>query len=244
MSFSSPSPLLLPDDNRRALRQVVRGCRKAALATLMAGPGEGEAAPYVSLVTVATDHDLSPILLLSGLADHTRNLDADARVSLLFDRTDGHANPQSGPRVTVSGRARRCADRRLADRFLALHPAAAQYAGFGDFSVWRVEATRAHFVGGFGRAVWFDAPFGLAPEATMALAAAEPAVLAEYDGSVWEGGEARVAAFDADGCDLVLGDGIVRVAFAEPMRDVGEARAALAAALARVGLACGVPPTF
>ena len=145
----------LPADNRRALRLVVRGRRKASLATLMGG------APYCSLVTVAVERDLSVLLLLSGLSDHTRNIQADARVSLLFDATDGLANPQTGPRVTMIGTASRTEDRDARDRFLAIHPGARLYAGFGDFAVWRVAPDRAHFVGGFGRAVWFDHPFGM-----------------------------------------------------------------------------------
>ncbi|TAN67708.1 MAG: pyridoxamine 5'-phosphate oxidase family protein, partial [Magnetospirillum sp.] len=82
----------LPANNRLALRRVARGQRKAALATSLDGR------PYVSLVTVAFDHDLSPVLLLSRLADHTRNLLADPRAALLLDGTQGHANPQTGPR--------------------------------------------------------------------------------------------------------------------------------------------------
>lgn len=157
----------LPENNRLALRQVARGCRKAGLATLLDG------APYASLATTVLDHDLAPILLLSSLADHTRNLMADSRVSLLLDGTDGHPNPQTGPRVSLTGRAeRRDGDGRLKARFLAAHPGAALYAGFADFAIWRVIPERAHFVGGFGRAVWFDAPFGLDPAVTAALAEA------------------------------------------------------------------------
>lgn len=145
----------LPADNRKALRQVARSARKGVLSTLMGG------APYASLVTLSFDHDLSPILLLSGLADHTRNLVQDSRCAVLLDGTDGLDNPQTGPRVTLMGAAHAVEDPRLKARFLARHPGAARYAGFGDFSIYRIAVERAHFVGGFARAVWFDAPFGL-----------------------------------------------------------------------------------
>lgn len=228
----------LPADNRLALRRVMRSARKAALATLMEGSG---GAPYVSLVTVALDHDLSPVLLLSGLSDHTRNLTGDARLSLLFDGTEGHANPQTGPRVTVVGTARPDPDARLAARFLAHHPAAAQYAGFGDFAFWRVEVARAHFVGGFGRAVWFKAPLGLQPEAARAMAEAEGAILAHMnehhfealdrmahrllglDGTGW-----RMAGIDPDGCDLMLGERFARLAFDTVIDGPEAARSVLA----------------
>ena len=221
--LASPASAL-PADNRLALRRVARACRKAMLASL-----ESEGAPYASLVTVALDHDLAPILLLSGLADHTRNLAADPRASLLFDGTEGHANPQTGPRVTLSGLARRVDDQRLKARFLARHPGAAQYAGFGDFAIWRVEPARAHFVGGFGRAVWFEAPFGLPPAVTGALAAAEAGIVAEINAGhaglldllahaqCGETGEGwRMVAIDPDGCDLALGERFARLAFPAP----------------------------
>lgn len=220
-------PDQLPDDNRLALRRVARACRKASLATVLADSG---GAPYVSLVTVAFDHDLAPLLLLSGLSDHTRNLVADNRCSLLLDGTDGHANPQTGPRVTLTGRAARVADDdgRLRARFLARHPGAALYAGFGDFALWRVAPDRAHFVGGFGRAVWFPAPFGLRPEALVALGAAEPALIARANAALaGRLGAWRVAAVDADGADLTDGQQARRVAFPRMAESADDALAAL-----------------
>ncbi len=213
----------LPDDNRHALRGVVRSCRKAALATCLDGGG---GAPYVSLVTVAFDLDLSPILLLSKLADHTRNLGGDPRASLLLDGTDGHPNPQTGPRVTLTGTIAPDDTPRLRDRFLAIHPAASLYAGFGDFAIWRMTATRAHFVGGFGRAVWFDAPFGLAPVWVAAFLAGQTdmldqlnhrhaAALAARDGGGWQ-----VTGVDPDGFDLHSGDRVDRIPAPRPMADL------------------------
>lgn len=210
----------LPANNRHALRLVARACRKGALASLLA---DGSGAPYASLVTVAFDHDLSPILLLSGLADHTRNIAADPRVSLLLDGTDGHPNPQTGPRVTLMGMVERTDDGRLRDRFLARHPGAGRYAGFGDFGFWRVRLSRAHFVGGFGRAVWFDAPFGLEPALCAALAAAEADLLDE-----------RVVAADADGCDLACADGVRRIPFPTPVDGADGLKTAVAATQKKV----------
>lgn len=211
-------PAELPKDNKLALRRVARACRKATLATVLAGDG----APYASLVTVALDHDLSPILLLSGLSDHSRNIASDPRVSLLFDGTDGHANPQTGPRVTLMGRARRDDDPRLRDRFLARHPGAALYADFADFGFWRVEAERAHFVGGFGRAVWVAAPFGLDQALGRDLAAAEASVrgLVLPDGG-------QVVGWDQDGIDVIQNDASIRIAFAPPVPDLATARKTL-----------------
>ena len=109
-------------DMVRAIRELVRGRDRAALATAL--PVEGGAWPYASLVLVAVDHDLSPVLLLSELAEHTKAIAADGRVSLLFDGTEGLQQPLTGTRVTLLGRAERSSDERLARRFLARHPEA------------------------------------------------------------------------------------------------------------------------
>ncbi|MDO8605891.1 MAG: pyridoxamine 5'-phosphate oxidase family protein [Phaeospirillum sp.] len=212
----------LPDNNRHALRRVARGLRKASLATSLAASPDGR--PYVSLVTVAFDHDLSPILLLSRLADHTRNLLADPRAALLLDGTEGHANPQTGPRVTLVGTAVEDDEPRLKARFLALHPGAALYAGFADFSIWRLRLERAHFVAGFGRAVWFDAP--LVPEAE-AMAACEAALVAEVNAGR-AGDDGLLLGIDADGCDLAAAAGILRLAFSCPVDGEARARGVLA----------------
>ena len=73
------------DEMSRTARDLVRSLDRAALATAL--PVQGGAWPYASLVLVAVDHDLSPILLLSDLAEHTKAIAADSRVSLLFDGT-------------------------------------------------------------------------------------------------------------------------------------------------------------
>lgn len=131
-------------------RRLMRGCGRGALATSLSG------APYASLVLVAADLDASPLLLLSDLAQHGRNIAFDPRVSLLLDATEGHPDPLAGPRLTVLGQAEAVADRRLLARFTARHPASAGYAGFADFRLYRVAVERGHLVAGFGRIEWID----------------------------------------------------------------------------------------
>src|SRR6516225_8623841 len=84
-------------------RPLARRCTRAALATSLNG------APYASLVLLAVDLDASP-LLLSELAQHSRNIAFDPRVSLLLDGTEGLADPLTGPRLTLLGRARQTED--------------------------------------------------------------------------------------------------------------------------------------
>lgn len=137
----------MPDDPRALMR--AQGA--ATLGTLMDG------APYVSLVLVAFDAGGSPLLLLSRLAQHTKNLLADPRVSLLFDGTEGLDDRLTGARLTVLGRAAPFTDPEAKARYVQRHPSAAAYAGFDDFELYRVTIDRAHLVAGFGRIRWVEA---------------------------------------------------------------------------------------
>src|SRR6516225_11571593 len=90
-----------PDfDAPRLARSLLRRSRQGALATLMEGRGD----PYCSLVNVASYADGSPILLISRLAVHTKNILADSRVSLMLDER-GKGDPLEGARIMLLGRA-------------------------------------------------------------------------------------------------------------------------------------------
>jgi putative heme iron utilization protein len=146
-----------PQDPGSIARAVLRRADRAALATSGAAGGSAAGEPYASLVLVACLPDASPVLLISRLADHTRNIEADPRVSLLFDGTAGLDEPLTGARVSVQGIARRSEAPACRARFLARHPGAARYAGFADFGFFAIEMRAAHLVAGFGRIHWMDA---------------------------------------------------------------------------------------
>ncbi|MGK9170428.1 pyridoxamine 5'-phosphate oxidase family protein [Inquilinus limosus] len=228
MTTSEPAPA------ERA-RILLRSLDRAALATL-----DADGAPYASLVLVATDPAGQALLLISRLAEHTGNLEGDARAALLFDGTAGFDQPLTGPRLTVSGRAEPVSDPALHARYLARHPDAAAYAGFPDFSLWRVRVERGHMVAGFGAIHRLDAT-DLLINPPPTLTAAEPGILAHMNedhadavdlyaqallgrtGSGW-----RMTGIDADGADLRLGAAVARLAFAARVTDAESARKELA----------------
>jgi heme iron utilization protein len=141
-----------PDfDPARLARSLLRKSRHGALATLMAGSGD----PYCSLVNVASHPDGSPILLLSRLAVHTRNILADARVALMLDERAA-GDPLEGARIMLAGRAEEvsgAAAEILRRRYLNAHPSAEAFAEFKDFSFFRIIPSGTHLVAGFGRIV-------------------------------------------------------------------------------------------
>jgi len=215
-------------DGAALARELLRSTRAGALATLEAEGGH----PFASLVTVATDVDGAPLLLMSALSGHTRNLEADPRCSILLAQ-GGKGDPLAHPRLTVTGRAARTEEPRARRRFLQRHPKAALYADFGDFSFWRVEIGGGHLNGGFARAMSLDAA-DLATDLSgaEALVEAEEGAVAHmnedhrdalrlYATALAGAADAdwRAAGLDPEGIDLAAGDRTARVTF--PIRATG-----------------------
>jgi len=222
-------------------RTLIRHASMATLATLADADGP-EPRPYGSLVLVACDHDASPILLLSDLAEHSRNIAACERVSLLIDGTGGERDPLEGPRLSVEGRIAPSVEPRHRARFLARHPSAGAYADFADFAVYRIEVSRGHLVQGFGKIDWIKADSLLFDaRAADALAEAEAGIVAHMNADHADAlsayavallgrapGEWRMTGIDPEGCDLDGGSGrSARVAFAEAVTGPDAARAEL-----------------
>ncbi len=250
----------------RCVRALLRNADRASLASALARDGSGR--PYASLVLMAVDHDASPILLLSDLADHAKNLKADPRAALLVDGTAGYADPLTGPRATLLGRIHLFDDSTrdgptrggpMERRYLARHPSATRYAGFGDFRFYRMEIESAHLVAGFGRIHWLTAG-----EVTFDTASCQGLVAAEaglvehmnHDhgealrliaetlpgrdtlgpGRDTRGAETRawrVIGLDPEGFDLRRGPYLARVPFDSPVTDAASARGAMIALVER-----------
>jgi heme iron utilization protein len=218
-------------------RAVARACRTASLATTMSGQN-GQ--PYASLVLVAFDHDAAPILLISRLAEHTKNLISNDRASLLCDGTAGFAEPLTGPRVSLLGRAVKTEDPRHRARFLTRHPSAGMYAGFGDFAFYQLAVERAHIVAGFGKIHWLD-DYTYAGE-TDRLIDAEAEILAHMNSDHAEavqlyasrllgraGDGWSLCGIDAEGCDLIRagedgGGELARLNFGKTIATAEDAR--------------------
>ena len=218
-------------------RCLVRGATSATLAT------SAEGQPFASLVTPATDAGLGVLLWLSGLAEHTRHLAADPRCSLLFSGAATGPNPQTTPRVTLTGLAERLDDPAQKARWLAHHPYAAMYAEFADFSLWRVQPQGALLVGGFARAQRLRAAALLPDSAAQALVAeAEASVLAHMNQDHRPAlariakrlgggaGDWTMLALDLDGCLLGHGEACLRLAFSAPATSIAALRQELVTA--------------
>ncbi|MEQ1943365.1 HugZ family protein [Mesorhizobium sp. VNQ89] len=227
----------------RLAKTLVRVARFGALAALDAETG----APIASRVGVATDADGTPLILVSGLAAHTRAILADPRCSLLVGEP-GKGDPLAHPRITLQCRAVRLEcetpERTRAEwRYLSRNPKAKLYVGLGDFSFFRLEVERASLNGGFGKAyalkredIVLDSPV------VEELAAAEQRAVdhmnddhldaianfarhfAKVDSAGWV-----MTGLDIDGFDIVAGDEARRIFFPSPLKDAREMREILVA---------------
>ena len=220
--------------------------RTGALATISRRhPGH----PFASVMPYALDESGRPILLISAMAMHTQNLQADPRTSLLITQvspTGESGDPLAASRLTLMGEARRLDGHDVAparQAYLARHARAAYWVDFDDFSFWRIDVTDIYFVGGFAAMDWVT---------TDAYAAARPDPLADAATGIMEhmnrdhadalvayarhfAGEpadaATMVAVDRLGFRLRLRQGerlqAVRIAFPQPLTTAAESRTVL-----------------
>ena len=134
------------------VRRLLRQARGGSLATLDRDTGH----PYASLVNVAIDLAGRPILFISRLAWHTRNLEKNPKASLLVSEPD-KGNDLAAARLTVIGEFARSDDDDLRTSYLTHHPEARVYLDFADFSFWLMRPQRVHAIAGFGRIETLDA---------------------------------------------------------------------------------------
>jgi hypothetical protein len=231
-----------PDfDPKAVAKGLLRATRAGALATIDRNTGH----PFASLVNVATDVDGSPVILVSRLSTHTANLEVDGRASLLL-ASAGKGDPLAHPRLTLLGRFIQIArddpaEPRIRWRFLARHPKSELYAGFGDFSFWRLQAVSAHLNGGFARAADLKAA-DVSTDVTGAeglIEAEASAVTHMNDDHVEavrlyatkllgaEDGAWRLTGLDPDGLDLARGDTTLRLPFVHRVTSAEQLRKAV-----------------
>ena len=228
-------------DPRAVARDVLRRIRTGTLATLDRNSGH----PFASLVNVGTDADGSPVILISRLSTHTANLEVDGRASVMLAET-GKGDALVHPRLTVLGSFANIApdtadDARLRRRFLAHHPKSQLYAGFGDFSFWRMQVVSAHLNGGFARAADLTAADVLTDVSdAQALLEAEEGAVAHMNQDHAEAlslyavklcgapdGAWRCTGIDPDGIDLQNGPLSQRLMFAQRVTTPGDLRMVL-----------------
>jgi heme iron utilization protein len=219
----------------------VAGTNAGTLATL-----SRDGAPWASLVAYGTLDDGSPVLFVSRLAEHARNLEREPRASLVVAAQPAADDVLAAGRVTLAGFAYRPegeAAGQALDRYVAAVPSAKAYTGFRDFSLWVLRVERVRWVGGYGRmasaagvdyAAAEPDPTGPAAAAAIAHLNADHAdallAMARALGGHPDATAAECHAIDRHGLDLFVttprGVGFARLPFAETVTRRGGLRAA------------------
>ena len=140
-------------DEVRALYARERNATLCTLSKKIAGWPFGSITPYA----VAARGE--PLILISEIAEHTRNLREDARASLLVQDSQAMDDPQAGARVTLMGYAIPVPPPYLDDarrRYLDSFPGSASYFQIHDFTLFQIMVSRVRFIGGFGEIYWLD----------------------------------------------------------------------------------------
>jgi putative heme iron utilization protein len=217
-------------------RSFVRGQHSGVLSTLSQ---RIEGYPFGSVAPFVLDHTGCPVILISTLAEHTKNIDADARVSLIVQPYS--PDMQVAGRVTLLGRAQRLTDKtELGPRYLRFHPQAESYFAMHDFNFYRIEPVRIRYIGGFGKIHWVEPENYLLPES--ALAEQESDILNHMNTDHAENlraycrhvhgietATAEMIGIDPDGFDVRSDLSVLRFAFESRVADAQQARQALVA---------------
>jgi hypothetical protein len=191
--------------------------------------------PFGSVTPYCADADCQPLIYISHIAQHTRNILADSRVSLTVVESSGDADVQAQGRLTCIANARRVQpdDLRVRDRYFRYFPSARQYDQTHDFEFFRLELVRLRFIGGFGQIFWVEAqefttpnPFSATQEARIIdhMNNDHREALRSYAGI-----DAEMTGIDRDGFDLDRDGHKIRISFEAPVHNTEEARQALVA---------------
>jgi len=220
----------------REARQMLRAHRYGALCTLSK---KFDGHPFGSITPYLVDHDGSLLILISTLAEHTKNILHDPRVSLItHNQSDPHIQTQG--RVTVVGTAQISADKDASgNRYLRYFPEAQTYFAMHDFSFYRIQPISIRYIGGFGNIHWINPDDYVVPPCS--LSEQEDAWLEQMNTNHQDamrrycqqvhGVEAQtieMTGVDSDGCDMRADSRVLRFEFPQSVMDAEGAQRALA----------------
>src|SRR5437762_6501703 len=193
--------------------------------------------PFGSITPYCADDQCRPIIYISHIAQHTRNIVADSRVSLtIVERNVDSDDVQARGRVTCIANARpvEASESAVRERYFRYFPSSRQYDQTHDFTFFRLELVRIRFIGGFGQIFWLDPaefiaknPFSPAQELQIVqhMNNDHADALKRYCGGV----AATMVGIDSDGFDVLKSGKKVRFTFETPIHTMNEARQALIA---------------
>lgn len=193
--------------------------------------------PFGSVTPYCADDQCRPIIYISHIAQHTKNILADSRVSLTVVESNAESDDvQAHGRLTCIADAKPVAanDTAVRERYFRYFPSAKQYEQTHDFAFFRLEIVRVRFIGGFGHIFWIEpdefltsSPFTSAQEMRIIehMNQDHSDAVRHYA----RGAAAVMAGIDADGFDVLTSSKKLRIDFETPVSTMEDARQALVA---------------
>lgn len=193
--------------------------------------------PFGSVTPYCADEQCRPIIYISHIAQHTKNIIADSRVSMTVIESNGSSDDvQAQGRVTCIANARPVGENEagVRERYFRYFPPAQQYDRTHGFAFFRLELVRVRFIGGFGQIYWLEPdefivtnPFSTVQESRIIqhMNNDHSDALRHYVG----GDSAVMVGIDAEGFDVLKSGKKLRFVFETPVRNMEEARQALVA---------------
>jgi len=222
-------------NNAREARMMLRAHRYGVLSTLSK---KFDGYPFGSIAPYLVDHDGSMIILISALAEHTKNILSNPRVSIItHDQRNPHIQTQG--RVTVVGDAELEQNRDgVGTRYLRYFPEAEPYFTMHDFSFYRIRPIAIRYIGGFGRINWLDVPSYMVESCSLSGSEAEMIAHMNKDHQEalrnccrhfyqFEAMDVAMLGIDLDGFDVRADDRVLRFGFEQPVLDAQQARKVL-----------------
>jgi len=224
-------------------RKFLRSTRSGLLSTISS---KFDGYPFGSVAPFVLGHDCQPVILISSIAEHTKNIVNNPKVSLLVFA--GAEDLQANARLTLLGEAVKINkdDADLRARYLRYLPQAASYFDMHDFAFYCIRIEQVRYIGGFGKMSWMtsDALLTHQPSDTSLLASQETSIIehmnADHADSLiaycrhfhhLETSDAKMLGIDSDGFDVKVSNGqdvrMLRFEFEQPVHDAQSARAAL-----------------
>jgi heme iron utilization protein len=198
---------------------------QAAIGTLATHARQPQGFPYPTVLPFAPDARHRPTILVSRLAEHTRNLHSDPRSGfLIVHAPDGDV--LNGQRITLVGTFEHVEPTpAVTQRYLRYHPDAERYLVLGDFSFWVMSIERMRYIGGFGAMGWLMAD-ELDPLAPVSFEE-ESALVDMFGRHPRRPEHVKLLGVDRYGADLIVSDARNRVMFETPAPDPESLRAVL-----------------
>ncbi|MBC7474673.1 MAG: DUF2470 domain-containing protein [Candidatus Sericytochromatia bacterium] len=192
-----------------------------------------EGYPFGSVTPYCLSNSLEPLLLISNIAQHTKNILANSKVSLTVFN-NANSDVQAGGRITYVGDAIKTDLEEDKTKYATYFPKSKEYFGFHDFSVFKIQFKRVRFIGGFGNIFWLDEKeFAIQNPLLSVSERIITHMNDDHHDSIIKYcrvlknlsvEEAKIISIDSEGFDVLADNNFVRFNFDEPVNDAVKAR--------------------